>query len=244
LKVWSECAYKHKLRYIDEIAGFTGNEYTAFGTAIHTVCESLINKVCDDYELEFREEFEKEISALDGHSDELSLAMVEQGPLILKEVMNGVTDAFGEYEVISTEEELYEPIGLEGAKKNNFKGFIDLVLKVGDTYHVIDWKTCSWGWNMKKKSDPAVVYQLMLYKKFYSQKHDIPLDKIKTHFALLKRTAKKDRVEIFELTSGHKRISNATELLHRAILNVEKKMFIKNRTSCKNCEFYKTEHCK
>ena len=42
LKIWNDCAWKHKLVYIDNVDGFEGNEYTAFGTAIHSVCEKLV----------------------------------------------------------------------------------------------------------------------------------------------------------------------------------------------------------
>ena len=67
---------------------------------------------------------------------------------------------------------------------------------------------------------------------------------IETHFALLKRTAKKDRVEIFRVTSGPRKTQNALKFLEKAIYNIEKKNFIKNRLACRKCEFYKTEHCK
>ncbi len=44
LKTWDECAYKHKLVYIDKVKNFQGNEYTAFGTAVHEVCEKSVLK--------------------------------------------------------------------------------------------------------------------------------------------------------------------------------------------------------
>ena len=57
-------------------------------------------------------------------------------------------------------------------------------------------------------------------------------------------TASKNIVEIVDVTNGPKRIKNSTNFLERAIKNIENKNFIKNRLSCKYCEFYKTEHCK
>ena len=41
LKEWTDCPWKHKLKYINKIAEFKGNEYTAFGTALHSVCETM-----------------------------------------------------------------------------------------------------------------------------------------------------------------------------------------------------------
>ena len=61
IKTWNECPHKHKLQYVDKIAGFKGNLHTAFGTAIHSVCEhGLLNEDLDR-EKHFLEEFEKEI---------------------------------------------------------------------------------------------------------------------------------------------------------------------------------------
>ena len=97
---------------------------------------------------------------------------------------------------------------------------------------------------MKKRSDRLVTYQLTLYKNFYSLKYNIDVDDIETHFALLKRTSKKDKVEIFRVTSGARKMKNALELLEKAISNIESGISIKNRMSCKYCEFYKTEHCR
>ena len=42
LKNWHKCAFYHKLVNIDKIKLFKGNEYTAFGTAIHNTCESML----------------------------------------------------------------------------------------------------------------------------------------------------------------------------------------------------------
>ena len=126
----------------------------------------------------------------------------------------------------------------------NFKGYIDLVIKTPDgKYHIIDWKSCSWGWDMRKRSDPMVTYQLTYYKIFFAKKHGIELKDIETHFALLKRTAKKDHVEIFRVTSGPKKQQNAMQLLNKALFNIKKKNFIKDKRSCGKCEFCKTPHC-
>ena len=88
-----------------------------------------------------------------------------------------------------------------------------------------------------------ITYQLTLYKHFFAKKHNIDPKQIETHFALLKRTAKKDKVEFVRITSGPKKTSNALNLLSKALYNINKNRFIKNRLSCNRCKFYKTEHC-
>ena len=42
IKNWHKCAFYHKLVNIDKLKLFKGNEYTAFGTAIHDTCESML----------------------------------------------------------------------------------------------------------------------------------------------------------------------------------------------------------
>ena len=129
-----------------------------------------------------------------------------------------------------------------------FKGFIDLVIKTQDgKYHIIDWKTCSWGWDSKRKADRITSYQLTLYKHFFAKKHDLDASNIETHFALLKRTAKTNNVEIFKITSGAKKTKNALNLLNQSVYNIKNSRHVKNRLSCTagyGCEFYKTKHCR
>ena len=245
LKNWVQCPFYHKLVNIQKIKGFKGNEYTAFGTAIHNVCEKkLLKEQINDEEF-FGSNFSDSIAALD--SDvvvDIGLVdkMVGQGKAILPEIEDALIAYFGpDYEVMSTEERLMVPID---EVQYNFKGFIDAVIKTSDgKYHIVDWKSCSWGWDMKKRTDPMVTYQLTLYKKYYAIKHNINPDIIETHFALLKRTSKKGRVEIFRVSSGNRKTNNASNLLMKAIKNISNGKHIKNKLSCRRCEFYKTEHC-
>tara|TARA_X000001388_G_scaffold33499_1_gene23560 strand:+ start:99 stop:857 length:759 start_codon:yes stop_codon:yes gene_type:complete len=244
LKIWAECPFKHKLMYIDRIKGFVGNEYTAFGRALHELCENTIYGKIDDEEDFFNLAFEKELAAIDLEENKLITEMRSQAQGIIPEIIPSVYKTFGEYEVFSVEEKLYEDIN-DVDLDYKLKGYIDLVLKTEDgKYHIIDWKTCSWGWDMKKKSDRLVTYQLTLYKKFFCQKHNINPNMVETHFALLKRTAKNNRVEIFRVTSGPKKTKNATDLLVNALRNISKAHHVKDRRSCSRCEFYKTENCK
>lgn len=247
LKDWALCPHYHKKAWIEKVAPFEGNEYTAFGSAIHDVCEKkLLKEDIDEAEV-FQLGFAKRLQQLLEKNIEVNPTNVQQmksaGPAILSEVEEALEAYFGEYEVFSSEEMLYVPIEDFNIY---FKGFVDAVVKVGDTYHLFDWKTCSWGWHARKKAEKLVTYQLTLYKHFFCQKHKIDPEKVETHFALLKRTAKKDRVEIFKVTSGPKKTENALKLLYQAIYNITKRFTIKNRLSCHKpfpCKLLNTEHC-
>ena len=195
LKDWVFCAFYHKLTRLDKIDGFRGNAYTAFGSAIHSVCEKkLLQEEIDD--TFFVEEFKKNIASLDDDIEvdkKLVYDMIGQGKQILPEIEDALKEYFDEFEVMAVEMPLYEP--LEGEDNYMFKGYIDAIVATPDgKVHVFDWKTCSWGWDARKRSDKMVTYQLTLYKHFFCQKMNIDPKDVETHVALLKRTAKKNRV--------------------------------------------------
>ena len=258
LKEWTTCAWKHKLNYIDKIKQFKGNEHTAFGSALHTVCEIIVqdhseNKKSKDLQELFEREFLKNLQKIKKASTQIEFSgdllnsMRHQGKHLIQFILPALKSNFGKFKLISVEENLYEDI--EGKIEKKFKGFVDLVIYTPDTkkFHVIDWKTCSWGWDSRKKTDKMITYQLSLYKHFWAKKHGKSYKDVTTHFALLKRTAKKSNVEIFKVTNGEKKIGNALKLLDKAVYNIDKCNYVKNRLSCYGkygvCEYYKSKHC-
>ena len=244
LKDWNYCAWYHKLTSIDGFGGFEGNAFTAFGNAIHEVCEKKLLKEEVNEDEYFIERFEHFLAELPEEQDQkLVEEMRSQGKEILPEIEDALEDYFGDFEVLGSEIPLEEPI--EGEEEYIFRGFIDGVVATPDgKVHIFDWKTCSWGWDAKRRSAPMTTYQLTLYKHFFAQKMNIDPKNIETHFALLKRTSKKDKVEFFRVTSGPRKTENATKLLKKALYNIKNKRYIKNRLSCKYCAFNKTEHCR
>jgi hypothetical protein len=248
LKDWSFCAFYHKLTRVDKLDGFKGNAFTAFGSAIHDVCEKKLLKEDINDDEHFIKSFEENLKKLPEDvavDPKLVLGMREQGKKILPEIEAALTDYFGEYEVLASELPLMEPI--EGEDDYKFKGYIDAIVATPDgKIHIFDWKTCSWGWNSRRKSEKLTTYQLTLYKHFFAQKTEADPKHIETHFALLKRTAKHNRVEFFRVTSGAKKTQNALKLLNMALWNIKKSRYIKNKLSCTTgygCKFYKTKHC-
>ena len=63
LKDWAHCPHYRKKNWIEKVASFEGNEYTAFGTAIHDVCEKkLLRENIDEvkvFQIGFDEELQK-----------------------------------------------------------------------------------------------------------------------------------------------------------------------------------------
>jgi hypothetical protein len=259
LKEWTNCPWKHKINYIDKIRQFKGNEYTAFGTALHTICENLVTIDASgeesDYnpQEDFQEQFLNNLRNLKKATpdfefkNDLVSSMRSQGDHIIQFIIPALQRYFGKFELVGVEEELYEVIP---DQEHKFKGFIDLTIYTPEDkkYHIIDWKTCSWGWDSRRKTDKMVTYQLTLYKHFWCKKHNKEYGEVLTHFALLKRTAKKNNVEIFKVSNGNKKIENALKLLSKSLYNINNKNYIKNKLSCHGkfglCEYYKSEYCK
>ena len=199
----------------------------------------------EDAKFAFKKDFLKNLQELRDKDVELKSNMISdmlgQAKDIIPHIMPSLEEYFGKFELVATEESLFEEIDDSDLM---YKGFVDLVVKTEDgKYHIIDWKTCSWGWDARRKSEKMVTYQLTFYKYFFARKYGIDLADIETHFALLKRTAKKNRVEFFRVSSGNKKTDNAVNFLSKALYNIDKETFIKNRLSCARCEFYKTENC-
>ena len=162
LKMWADCPRKHKLVYIDKLKGFTGNEYTAFGSSIHALCENAIQDQIEesDYDEFFNLHFEKELERLgEDHErrEDLITEMRVQAKTLSPQIIPAMKEVFGDFTVVSVEEKLYEKIMNFSLDKLVFKGYIDLVIKTTDgKYHVIDWKTCSWGWDREKKNSKLI----------------------------------------------------------------------------------------
>ena len=261
LSDWCRCPYYHKKVWLEKERAFEGNEHTSFGTAVHHVCETI---VMDEYQARVKDEiyvfdldacyklfldkFESSLADIPNFEPKEKLVedMKKQVLNILPGILPALKKQFGfDYEVLSVEMKLYEPIATERGIEKKYKGFIDLIIAADDKLHVLDWKTCSWGWKREKKTEKMVTYQLTYYKNYAGQALDVDPENIKVYFALLKRTAKKDNVEIFEIPCGSKKIKNALKLLDQAVYNIESGNHPKNKTACKTafygiCPLYET----
>jgi ATP-dependent exoDNAse (exonuclease V) beta subunit len=212
-----------------------------------TVEKMLLKKIIKPYE-HFHHVFTEQLKKIGITEDsQLASEMRKQVDGIFELVVPSLDEYFakkGGWSLVATEEALMESITESRVSGYSFKGFIDLVLKDGQGhYHVIDWKTCSWGWNARKKADILYARQLVLYKHYYSKKLGLNPRAVSTHFGLLKRTAKKNRIELFRVTSGERKTKNSLDFLDKALYNIINKRYIKNRLSCKYCPFHETEHC-
>ena len=169
-----------------------------------------------------------------------------QGMGIIEEVPGFLEETFPEWEYLAAEAQLYEMMEKHGI---SFKGFIDAVIRVKgpkgkDLVWILDHKTCGWGWDMQKKTDPMVRSQLVYYKHFWSQKLGVDFKDVRCGFVLLKRTAKPgNRCELIPVSVGDVTLGRSLKILDNMVSSVKNGIAIKNRESCKWCDFKGTKWC-
>jgi len=258
VKCWAECPHRHRLTHIDKINIGEDSPYLSFGTAVHSGCESILENNTVDKE-KILNEFRKSWS--DSGFD--NLEWIERQPSWYKhkpveewcgwasqmwdEVPSFLNETFPGWEAFNAEEMLYESIE---KKDLSFKGFIDAVIKVKnkkgkEIYWILDWKTApKYGWRRQKRQDILVTAQIILYKYYWSIKHKIPLEDIRCGFILLKREATKGKTcDLVTVSAGPTTLARALKLVNNMIFSVKKKMFLKNRDSCRFCQYKDTEYC-
>jgi hypothetical protein len=237
---------------------FEPSPYLDFGTAVHEGCETLLEtKQVDKKKLltDITRAWEKH-----GFGDkewyEKMPGWYKHVPVeewctwasnMWDDIPQFLDDEFPDWEVIKAEEKLFEPIDDSFVK---FKGFIDAVIvapnKKGDNkVWILDWKTAqSYGWRRDKKQDILMTSQLILYKHFWSRKHNVPLKDIRCGFILLKRGAKPGSIcELVPVSVGPKSLERATKMMRNMIKAVSKGFYLKNRNSCKFCSYKDTKYC-
>ena len=270
---YSECNLKWKLRYIDKLGTFTGNIHTLFGTAMHTVIQeyltvmygtSIVAAEALDLNGMLKTEMMGEFKLIKEGQETLPCSqdeMVEfyqDGLAILEHFRKHRGKYFMKknYELVGIE----SPITIELQENVELKSFLDVVIrnKISGKITIIDLKTSTRSWTDYHKKNFYKKAQLLLYKQFYSEKFDVPLDKISVEFLILKRKIAKQsdfpisRLQRFEPANGkvsvNKTIKAFTEF-REAIYDksgnhkTDRNYNASPGSACKFCEFVKTEHC-
>ncbi len=142
-----------------------------------------------------------------------------------------------------------------------YQGYLDVVLyhEYSDTFTIIDIKTSTKGWSKWAKKDEDKQFQLILYKKFFSETFNIPLEKINIEFFIVKRKLWESedftipRIQRFIPASGKVKMNKATKALDEFITKVFDRDGYANvdhqptpdnpNNNCNWCAFYKTHLC-
>src|SRR6056300_423757 len=201
--MYSTCQEQYKLNYIDKLGTSSANIHTIFGSAMHETIQHFLDvmyNVSKKQALQINlenllykqlvEHFTKEKEKMEGRypcTQEEIEEFFQDGKLILSYFTKKLDKLYSKsgFELVAIEQVL----NAEVKPGVHFIGFIDVLLKDKTTqeYIIIDLKTSTRGWSKYQKNDKVKTSQMLLYKKFYSQKYDIPLDKIRVEYQILKR---------------------------------------------------------
>lgn len=251
LSVFDNCPYQHYLMY--EKGMKQGDTvHTIFGGALHHAIDERLSKKSKNSWISFGKMFLKGLKENNITEDKwipgddktvYSKDWLKAGFAIYDGIFQWLEDQFPNYELIGSEIDIFDP--METVKDATMKGFVDLIIKVGKKYYVLDFKTCNWGWSKEKLNDVKKKYQIRIYKHFIAKKFDIPEKDIEVGFILLKRNPSKNssRYQFVKVTSGEKAQLNVVDWMTKKTKGIKAKQRRRNRESCKYCDFFDTEHC-
>ena len=273
LSMFNECPQRWKLNYVDKLSISESNIYLVFGTAMHEVIQTYLdimynNSVKNAEKLDLNkmlfdnmcEEFKK-AKEQDGKppctKEEIS-EFFQDGVEILNFIKSKRNQYFQkrDYELIGCE----VPIDLKLKKNVGFIGYLDLVIlhKPTNTLKIIDIKTSTRGWNKYQKADKNKTQQLLLYKQFYAEQYNHPIENIEIEYFIVKRKLWENtdfpqkRVQKFVPASGKPSMNKVIKGLDLFLdvafddegkHNTEKIFALPSKKACKWCEFRKTEYC-
>ena len=201
--MWTSCQQQFKLSYIDKLGESSANIHTIFGSAMHETIQHFLSVM---YGVSKKQALLLDVEGmlkekLVEHFTTEKAKMTEGTPCTQIELEEFFGDGRRILHYFKTKlDKLYTksgfelvsielPLNAEVRPGVNFVGFIDIVLKEVSSGKIIiiDLKTSTRGWNQYQKADKVKTSQMLLYKKFYSEKYNVPLDKIEVEYQILKR---------------------------------------------------------
>ena len=241
LSSFATCPRQWYWTYVKNLAPFQPSIHATFGTAMHETIQSWLETLYHDKvktamdmnldQLLYDNMIKayKSQKAQNGHEHFSNQDEMTQFWLDGKHILNFLKKKRGGYfstkkvHLAGIETLLYHELR-PGVK---FKGFIDLVFysEVLDKWTIVDIKTSTSGWRDNAKKDLKKIAQILLYKKFFSEQFNIPIEKIDVEYFIVKRRVPKDaefasmqsRVQSFKPANGKVKVNQAVELMNNFV---------------------------
>ena len=225
--LWSECPHKWKLQYIDKIKQ-PPNIYFSFGTAMHETLQEYMELMYNkgqqhadqfDAHADFTERFMNEYKA---DTEKLGKQVTTQKILI--EFMNdglNIIDFFLRHRQEHFQKHGWKLLGIEmpilvapheDYPNVKMMGKLDLVMFDETMHRVVIWdiKTSTRGWMKHDKENKAKTSQMVIYKKYFAEQYNVPVENIDVRYFIVKRKIPanprypimKSRIQKFEPSSG------------------------------------------
>lgn len=242
LSMYRGCNYRWYLSYVKGLSSREAGIHLIFGSAMHSTLQSYLKEMYEhsvkqadilDINSMLQENMTKEfISSRSGLDDGKYPCTKEE----MKEFyLDGVAilDFFKKHRDEYFSKKGFELVGIEVPLstdlQNNvtFRGYIDVVVAdtIANKYKIIDFKTSTNGWRDYQKKDFTKTSQIVLYKKFYSEKFDVETKDVGVEFIILKRKLYENsdypqkRIQRFVPPSGTPTINQVTSMLNEFVNN-------------------------
>jgi len=275
MSMFNECPKKWSLQYREGYKQFTSSIHTVFGTALHETLQHYLTvfyeksgaeadrlNTSELLEENLREEYKKQYKANNNQHfatpDELR-EFYEDGVEIIREIAKDRNKHFSKrgWHLIGIE----LPLILNPYSKLQnimFQAYLDVVLyhEPTNSIKIIDIKTSRSGWSKKEKANEQKQFQLIIYKKYFSELYNIPIENIDIEFMIVKRKIFESeqfvikRVQWFKPASGKVKLNKVTKSIEEFIEQAFDRNGYKQvehqpkvNDNCKWCPFYKTHLC-
>lgn len=273
---WSECPHRWKTMYIDKQKQ-PPNIHLAFGSAMHETLQKYFElmynqgqKTADNFDAysDFQDRF---LKLFKEYRETLgdSFSSKEELTEFMNDGLN-IIDFFLRYRQVHFSKTGYQLLGIEmpiltpPLPDNPFvllMGKLDLVMYEEETKKVIIWdiKTSTRGWGKWDKENKLKTSQLVIYKKYFAEQYNVPVDDIEAKYFIVKRkildnpryAAMKSRIQKFTPPSGkttqNKLVKNLKTFIEDCFdgkdyiqKEYEKKP---SQKTCRWCPFLDTEYC-
>ena len=242
MSMYRQCPHKWALMYKEGHKRFTSSIHTVFGTAIHETLQHYLDVMysksaaaADKIDLEeyFNEhyiaEYKEQMKSNDGEHFSSAIEMrefYEDGLVIIDYFKKKRNTYFTKRKthLVGCEVPLVLP-PLPSHPNTLYMGYLDVVLYNENTekFTIIDIKTSTRGWRDKDKKNEEKQYQLLLYKKYFAEQYNIPIENIEIEFFITKRKLYENldfhqkRIQQFRPAAGKIKIARATKAINEFI---------------------------
>ncbi len=238
LSMFSNCPFQWGLKYRDGFKVFEPSIHAVFGTALHLTLQNYLTVLYEesgvaadhlDIETDFKNALKNEYKLTLEKNNNVHFStpaglaeFCDDGIQILNFIREKRAAYFSKKGWYLVGCEL--PIVLNPIKtleKVFITGFIDVVFyhEPTNTIKILDIKTSTRGWGDKEKKDDVKIAQILLYKKFFAEQYDFPIDNIEVEYFITRRKVyeggdfPQKRIQEFRPAAGKIKVNKSTQLL-------------------------------
>lgn len=242
INMFHQCPQRWKLIYKDKKRLFSSNISTVFGSSLHLVIQHYLTvffsengAAADRLDLEemFQIAFAREYKEQYEANNKQHFSSADEMNEFYQDAVKLLYD-FKKHRSAHFSRKGWYLVGIEvpitlpphpDYPNLLYLGYLDVVLyhEYTNTIKIYDLKSSGKSWGDWQKKDPAKTNQLILYKKYFSEQYNFPIDNIEIEFFILKRKIYEEsefaqkHIQTFTPASGKNKVRLASESVNAFI---------------------------